>query len=68
MKITLKAARVNAGYTQQEVARQLDLTPRTLINYEKGASFPRYDMLLKLAFMYRIEIDNIEMPKPKKKR
>lgn len=68
MKITLKAARVNVGYTQREVARQLKLTPRTLINYEKGVSFPRYDTLQQLAFLYRIDIENIEMPKPKKKK
>ena len=68
MKITLKAARVNAGYTQHEVARQLNLTPRTLINYEKGVSFPRNDMILKIAFLYRIDVENIKKPKPKKNK
>ena len=34
-KITLKAARVNAGLTQQEVANELDVALSTVRNWEK---------------------------------
>ena len=66
MKITLKAARVNAGLTQEQVAQIIKTTKRTMINYELGYTSPRYDVLERLARLYRIELDNIEMPKRKK--
>ena len=36
MKISLKAARVNANFTQQEVANKLQISKHTVINWEKG--------------------------------
>lgn len=66
MKITLKAARVNKGYTQSQAAELFGITTRTLINYENGKSSPRYETLRKIAIFYDIDIDNIEMPKRKK--
>ncbi|MDB6212472.1 helix-turn-helix transcriptional regulator [Gemella haemolysans] len=36
MKVTLKAARVNSGYTQREVADLLDKNVSTIINWENG--------------------------------
>ena len=37
--ISLKAARVNAGFTQKEAAKQLKIGESTLIKYEKGETF-----------------------------
>lgn len=67
MKITLKAARINAGYTQSQVAKIIDTTIRTVINYELGYTSPRYDVLQRLAQIYRIDVENITMPKRKNK-
>lgn len=39
-KITLAAARVNAGYSQKEAASRLKINERTLQNYESGANVP----------------------------
>ncbi|MGP1512720.1 MAG: helix-turn-helix transcriptional regulator [Gemella haemolysans] len=36
MKVTLKAARVNSGYTQREVADLLGKNVSTIINWENG--------------------------------
>lgn len=36
MKVTLKAARVNSGYTQREVADLLNKNVSTIINWENG--------------------------------
>jgi len=36
VKVTLKAARVNSGYTQREVADLLDKNVSTIINWENG--------------------------------
>lgn len=38
LKISLAAARVNAGYTQAEVAKMLHKTPQTIVNWENGKS------------------------------
>ena len=36
MKLTLKAARVNAGLTQEEVAKTIKKSKNTIVNYENG--------------------------------
>lgn len=36
MKLSLKSARVNAGYSQKDVAKLLGKNPSTIINWEKG--------------------------------
>lgn len=36
MKLSLKSARVNAGYTQTDVAKLLGKHPSTILNWEKG--------------------------------
>ena len=36
LKITLEAARVNAGLTQDQVAEKMQLTRATIIAWEKG--------------------------------
>ena len=46
-KITLAAARVNAGYSQKEAASRLKINERTLQNYESGANVPDWDMVHK---------------------
>lgn len=35
-KITMRAARVNAGMTQQELADKMGISKRTLYDWEKG--------------------------------
>ena len=40
MAITLKAARVNAGFTQAEAAKKMDVSVNVVSNWERGLSFP----------------------------
>ena len=58
-KITLKAARVNAGFTQKEAAKALGISNKTLVNWEKGVSFPKADMVDKICALYGVNYDNI---------
>ena len=51
-KISLKAARVNAGLFQAEVARELGINVATLKRYEKGETVPRADVLEKMGKIY----------------
>lgn len=59
-KITLSAARVNANYTQQEVADILEIAVSTLRNWEKGKSFPKQPAIEKLCDLYSIPYDGIK--------
>lgn len=36
LQISLAAARVNAGLTQEEVAKNMKISKNTLVNWEKG--------------------------------
>lgn len=59
MKITLKAARVNAGLTQDTVIGQLGISKTTLSNYEQGRTFPDVETGKALAALYGVSINDI---------
>ena len=58
--ITLKAARVNAGFTQVEVAEKLGVAPSTLRNWEMGITFPKQPAIEKMCELYNVPYDNIK--------
>lgn len=58
-KITLKAARVNAGLTQQEAAEKLGISYQTLSRYEGESGNVRQEMLKKMSELYKIPIEFI---------
>lgn len=57
--ITLKAARVNAGYPQREAAKLLGISPATLQNYEAGVTVPDWNMVKKIETTYNFPSDYI---------
>ena len=59
MKITLKAARVNAGLTQDDVARILKKSKNTIVSYEKGRSSPSVETGKALAALYNTSVDDL---------
>lgn len=59
MKITLRAARVNKGLTQEEVAKKLKKSKNTIVNYENGKSVPDIETGKVLATLYGCSIDDI---------
>ncbi len=58
-KITLEAARVNAGLTQKESAEKLGVSTKTLQNYESGESVPKWDMVQRIGELYSFPTDFI---------
>jgi len=58
-KITLAAARVNAGYTQEEVATILKVALSTIRNWESGRTLPKQPMIEKLCALYGVPYDYI---------
>ena len=59
MKFSLKAARVNAGLTQDEVARSIKKSKNTIVSYEKGRSVPDIEIGKALAKLYGMSVDDI---------
>lgn len=59
MKITLKAARVNAGLTQDEAIRKLYISKSTLINYEKYRTIPDIDTAIQMATLYGLSVNDL---------
>ena len=57
--IHLKAARVNAGYTQKEVAKALKISKNTIISYESYKSKPTIETATKLAGLYGMSVNDI---------
>ena len=59
MPITLKAARVNAGYTQEEAAKSLGISRGTLRSYEMYKTKPDIEMAKRIAILYGTAVDCI---------
>ena len=58
-KITIKAARINAGLTQKEAAERLGIAYQTLSSYEKNNKSIRLEVLEKMCSLYGIPIEYI---------
>lgn len=61
-KITLEAARVNAGLTQKELAEILGVSNTTVVNWEKGNTEPTISQLKKISELSGIPMDFIFIP------
>jgi transcriptional regulator with XRE-family HTH domain len=62
LKITLTAARVNAGYSLDEVAERLQKSKGTIINWEKGRTSMKITEFEELCNLYKISKDHINLP------
>lgn len=59
VKISIRAARVNAGYSQKEAADYLGVSNKTLGNWEKGITFPPADKIPAICELYGVSYDNL---------
>ena len=62
LQISLAAARVNAGMTQEDVAMLLHVSKNTVLNWEKGKVLPNFATLQTLSRLYKIPANNIFLP------
>lgn len=60
MEITIRAARINAGYTQEQAARELGINRTTLIDWERGKRQIKAKWLLKLCDLYGVAESQIK--------
>ena len=58
-KISLAAARVNAGFLQEVAAVKLKVNVATLRSWEKGDTAPSYDKFIEICKLYRYPADFI---------
>ena len=59
LKISLAAARVNAGMTQRDSAKALRISTKTLVNWENGRSFPTMPQIEEICALYGVSVDNL---------
>lgn len=59
MKVTLKAARINAGLTQEEAARKLGVSEYSVSNWERGKTYPDIPALKKIEHLYGVDYKDI---------
>lgn len=62
MKVTLKAARVNAKLTQDQVCEATKVSKSTLVSWEQEKTFPTAIQLNKLCGLYKCTMDDIFVP------
>lgn len=63
IKITLKAARVNADLTIVEASEKLGISNKTLISWEKGKTEPSASQMMKMVSLYGIPFEALILPK-----
>ena len=59
IKISLRAARINANLTLIEAAKKLGINKSTLIKWEKHSGQVTANNQLRLSSLYKIPVDNI---------
>lgn len=62
IKITMEAARINAGLTQKQLAKKCGVGETTIINWEKGKNAPHIKRLPMLEAAYGIPLDYVKIP------
>lgn len=62
LQITLTAARVNAGFSLVEVAKKMQKSKSTIINWEKGRTSMKIAEFEDLCDLYKIAKDYIILP------
>lgn len=60
MKLTLKALRVNAGFTIEKASKELGISTVTLRSYETNKTIPTVKMMNKLLNLYNAKFSNID--------
>ena len=61
-KISLRAARVNAGMSIEHASKMLNISKDTLRNYENGKTAPQWDTVTKMEEIYKYPVSYIFFP------
>lgn len=58
-KMSLKAARVNIGLSQKQVAEKINVNPKTVWSWENGITYPNPVQIQALCDLYHMSYDDI---------
>ena len=58
-KMTIRAARINAGLKIVEAAKRLHIATSTLSSYENGKTLPRLNILIAMAHLYGCDLGDL---------
>ena len=58
-QISLAAARVNAGKTQEDISNHMHVCKNTVVNWEKGKTAPTISQARRLAAYLNMPLDRI---------
>ena len=58
-KMTMRAARVNAGFDQKTAAKRLKISNKTLCAWETGKSYPKVDKIPAVCELYGVLFDDL---------
>lgn len=53
----IRKLRKDAGYTQEDVSRKLNIQRQTYCNYENGTRMPPLEIIIALADLYGLSVD-----------
>lgn len=56
---TLRACRVNAGFTLRQVAKKVNKSFQTISKYEKDSTLIPFELLKELSELYQVKLDDI---------
>ena len=62
-KWRLRACRVNAGYTQREVAQSIGVAEKSVLDWENGYSTPSMEKAQKLSELYMVPLAYMDFSK-----
>lgn len=60
MRLSLRSARVNRGLTQEETAKSLGKTKKTIASWENGKTKPSVDMVEPICKLFGVSYDDID--------
>ena len=59
MENNIKLFRAKLGYTQEDLAKKVDVTRQTIIALEKGSYTPSLELAFKLSDLFQVHIEEI---------
>lgn len=62
-KWRLSACRVNAGYTQKEVAKLVGVSEKTVVDWESGKTAPKMESAQKLSELFLVPLAYMDFTK-----
>lgn len=55
----IKVFRAKEGFTQEDLAKKIEVTRQTIISLEKGSYTPSLELAFKLSEIFRVPIEEI---------